>query len=167
MGESGPQDSQGLSEDIGFRYILVIMDNLSNFVSMEPVEVCTAEATAASLLTWCKALGVPRVWVSDTATHFKNSILTRLREALRGRILAVIRRHDRADVKEVVHSLCSILLERRRAVSEWVDVLTAVQWALNTAFRPRYGSTPYHVMFGRAPRTVSYTHLTLPTIYSV
>ena len=38
-------------------------------------------------------------------------------------------------------------------VSEWVDVLPAVQWALNTAFCPRYGSTPYHVMFGRAPRT--------------
>ena len=61
------------------------MDFLSNFVSMEPVEVCTAEATAASLLTSCKTLGVTRVWVSDTATatHFKNAILTRLREALR------------------------------------------------------------------------------------
>ena len=33
------------------------------------------------------------------------------------------------------------------------DRLPAVQWALNTAFRPRYGSTPYHVMFGSAPRT--------------
>ena len=32
-------------------------------------------------------------------------------------------------------------------------MLPAVQWALNTAFRSRYGSTPYHVMFGRAPRT--------------
>ena len=32
-------------------------------------------------------------------------------------------------------------------------MLPAVQRALNTAFRPRYGSTPYHVMFGRAPRT--------------
>ena len=50
MGESGPQGSQGLSEDGGFRYILVIMDDLSNIVLMEPVEVCTAEATAASLL---------------------------------------------------------------------------------------------------------------------
>ena len=60
-----------------------IMDDLSNFVSMEPVGVCTAEATAASLLTWCKTLGVPRVWVSDTVTHFQNAILTRLREALR------------------------------------------------------------------------------------
>ena len=68
MGESGPQASQasqGLSEDSGFRYILVIMDDLSSFVSMEPVVVCTAAATAESLLTWCKTLGVPRVWVSD------------------------------------------------------------------------------------------------------
>ena len=56
-------------------------------------------------------------------------------------------------VKEVVRSLRSILLEQRRAVSEWVDVLPAVQWLLNTVFRPRYGSTPYHVMFGRALRT--------------
>ena len=79
VGGSGPQASQGLSEDGGFRYILVIMDDLRNFVSMEPVEVCTAEETAASVLTWCKTLGVPRVWVNDTATHFKNAILTRLR----------------------------------------------------------------------------------------
>ena len=50
VGESGPQASQGLPEDGGFRYILVIMDNLSNLVSMEPEEVCTAEATAASFL---------------------------------------------------------------------------------------------------------------------
>ena len=56
-------------------------------------------------------------------------------------------------VKEVVRALRSILLEQRRAVSEWVDVLPAVKWALNTAYRRRYDSTPYHVMFGRAPRT--------------
>ena len=52
---------QGFPEDGGFRYILVIMDDLSNFVLMAPVEVCNAEATAASLLTWCNTLGVPRV----------------------------------------------------------------------------------------------------------
>ena len=56
-------------------------------------------------------------------------------------------------MKEVVRSLRCILLEQRRAVFERVYVLPAVQRALNTAFRPRYGSTPYHVMFGRAART--------------
>ncbi|CAM9419279.1 unnamed protein product, partial [Scytosiphon promiscuus] len=159
VGESGPQASQGLSEDGGFRYILVIMDDLSNYVSLEPVEVCTAEATAASLLTWCKTLGVPRVWVSDTATHFKNAILTRLREALRvdDHFAVAYSPWSKGTcermVKEVVRSLRTILSEQRRQVSEWVDVLPAAQWSLNTAFRPRYGSTPYHVMFGRPSRT--------------
>ena len=104
---------------------------------MEPVELCTAEATAASLLTWCKALGVPHVWVSDTDTHFKNAILTRLPEALRVDHQFAVEYSPWSNgtcermVKEVVRSPRSILLEQRRAVSEWVDVLPAVQWALN------------------------------------
>ncbi|CAM9290605.1 unnamed protein product [Sphacelaria rigidula] len=71
VSESGPLASQGLSEDAG------------NFVALEPVAMCTAASIAASLLNWCKTLGVPRGWVSDTATQFKNAILARLREALR------------------------------------------------------------------------------------
>ena len=51
--------------DFATRYILVIMDDLSNFVSVEPAEACTAEVTAKHLLNWCKTMGVPRVWVSD------------------------------------------------------------------------------------------------------
>ena len=159
VGQSGPLASQGLSEAGGFRYILVIMDDLSNYVCLEPVEVCTAESTAAALLNWCKTLGVPRVWVSDTATHFKNAIMIRLREALSVEHQFAVAYSPWSNgtcermVKEVIRALRSILLEQRREVSEWVDVLPAVQWALNTAFRRRYGSTPYHVMFGRAPRT--------------
>ena len=46
-----------------------------------------------------------------------------------------------------------MLQEERRSARDWVDLVPAVQWALNTAYRERYGSTPYHVMFGRAPKT--------------
>ena len=98
------------------------------------------------------------MWVSDTATHLKNAILTRLREASRVDHQFAVAYSPWFNgtcermVKEV-RSLRSILLAQHRAVSEWVDVLPGVQWAFNTAFRPRYGSTPYHVTFGRAPRT--------------
>ena len=53
-------------------------------------------------------------------------------------------------MREVVRALKAILQERRN-IREWVDVVPAVQWALNTAYRERYVSTRYHVMFGRAP----------------
>ena len=69
--------------DFATRYILVIMDDLSNFVSVEPAEACTAEVTAKHLLNWCKTMGVPRVWVSDTATHVKNRVIAQLSDALK------------------------------------------------------------------------------------
>ena len=72
VGSNGPEGSEGLPEEDGFRYILVIMDDLSNFVSLAG-EACRAEVTAKHLLNWCKTMGVPRVWVSVTATHFKNA----------------------------------------------------------------------------------------------
>ena len=62
---------------------LVIMDDLSNFVSLEPAEACTAEVTAKHLLNWCETMGVPRVWVSDTAKHFKNRVIAQLNDALK------------------------------------------------------------------------------------
>ena len=159
VGDIGPLASHGLSEEAGFKYILVIMDDLSNFVTLERVAVCTAEATGVSLIDWFKTLWVSNVWVSDTATHFKNQILARLREALHvDRQFAVAyspwsNGACERMVKEVVRALRSLLLEQRRAVSEWVDVLPAVQYVLNTAYRRRYDSTPYHVMFARASRT--------------
>ena len=63
---------------------------------------------------------------------------------------------------DVVRALKSILSQQRKQVAECVDVLPAVQRALNTSFRERYRNTPYCVMFGRAPRT-SFSVLTTVT----
>ena len=32
-------------------------------------------------------------------------------------------------------------------------MIPAIQWAPNTATRRRFGTTPFHVMMGREPRT--------------
>ena len=60
------------------------MDDLSNFVSLAG-EACRAEVTAKHLLNWCKTMGVSRVWVSDTATLFKNRVIAQLSDALKSR----------------------------------------------------------------------------------
>ena len=54
---------------------------------------------------------------------------------------------------EVIHGAKAMLNEEGRPLSEWVVVLQAVQWALNTAWRKRLQVTPYHDMMGREPRT--------------
>ena len=54
-------------------------------------------------------------------------------------------------MREVMRAMKAVLQKERHDIREWVDVVPAVQWALNTVYRERYASTPYHVMFGRAP----------------
>ena len=65
FGDSGPLSKDGLDEENGFKYILVMMDDLSNFVGLEPTESCTAASTVRHLLRWCKTLEVSEVWVKD------------------------------------------------------------------------------------------------------
>ena len=50
VGDSGPLGKGGLDEGDVFKYILVVMDDLSNFVWLEPTESCAAASTAKHLL---------------------------------------------------------------------------------------------------------------------
>ncbi|CAM9762043.1 unnamed protein product, partial [Hapterophycus canaliculatus] len=157
VGQSGPESSDGLPDDDGFRYVLVIMDDLSNYVVLEPAEACTAEVTAKHLLACFKTLGVPRVWVSDTSTHFENRVLALLSDALhiehRFAVAYTLWSNGTCNVNACPPNRSITLLSKQRQVSEWLDVLPAAQWALNTSFRERCRSSPYSVMFGRSPRT--------------
>ena len=65
-------------------------------------------------------------------------------------------------MREVVRTRKAMLQEERRDVRDWERPVPAVQRGLNTAFHERYASTPYHAMFGHAPRT-SFSTLTSST----
>ena len=159
VGDSGPLGKDELDEGDGFKYILVIMDDLSNFVWLEPMESCTAAPTAKYLLRWCKTLGAPEVWVSATASYFKNRVMKALEGALRVEHRFAVANSPWSNgtcermMREMVRALKAILQEEGRDIREWVGVVPAVQWALNTAYREIYASIPYHVMFGLAPLT--------------
>ena len=65
------------------KYVLVVTDGLSNFVWLESMELCMEALTAKHLLRWCKTFGELEVWVSDTASHFKNHVVKMLEGVLR------------------------------------------------------------------------------------
>ena len=104
--------------------------------------------------------------MSNTALDFKDHVMT-LEGALQVEHRFAVANspwsngtHERM-MREVVRAL-KIILQERRDIHEWVDVVPAVQWALNMAYRERYASTPYHSMFRRAPLT-SFSTLALST----
>ena len=159
VGASGPLGDDGLDEDGSYSYILVMMNDMSNWVWFAPTGACTACLTAQRLLAWSKTIGVPEVWVSDAASHFKNHMMAALEK-----YLGVDRRFSVANspwsnctcermVRGAVRTLKAMIQEERQNTQDWVELVPAVELALNTAFRERYGSTPYHVMFSGPPRT--------------
>ena len=78
------------------------------------------------------------MWVNDTATHFKNRVIAQLSDALKvdHRFAVAYTPWSNGTcermIREVVRALKSILSEQRKQVAEWVGVLPAAQWALNT-----------------------------------
>ena len=136
VGDSGPLGKDGLDEGDRLKYILIMMDYLSNFVWLEPTESCTAASTAKHLLRWCKTLGAPEVWVSDNASHFKNRVTKTLEGALRVEHGFAVANSPWSNgtcewmMREMVRALKAILQEEKHDIRKWVDVVPAVQWAL-------------------------------------
>ena len=108
-----------------------MMDDMSNWVWLEPTGACTALLTTQHLLAWFMTIGVPEVWVSDTASHFENHMMAALEKSL-----GVDRRFSIANspwsngtcermTREVVRTLKAMIQERRNT-QDWVELMLAV-----------------------------------------
>lgn len=89
-----------VSEETGLAYVLVMVQDVSGFVWLEPVQCATAaEAeTVAALVKGCIIFGHLLVWVGDTAIHFNDGLMTFLAEMLMSR--AVLASNVRTDNHE-------------------------------------------------------------------
>ena len=66
----------------GFRYVLVIVDDVSGYTWLRPSRACTANGTVEELVRWCATFGPITTWVSDNASHFRNLVVRKLAKAL-------------------------------------------------------------------------------------
>ena len=145
--------------DDGYAYVLVPVDDVSSFVSLQPAASCTSEVDARSILEWVSVLGTPEVFVSDGAPHFKNETLKLVAAKLGAshRFSVVYSSWSNGTVErmnlEVVRTFRAVMSERGRPLLEWPYSIHAVQFALNSACRERMGATPFQLMTGRVPRT--------------
>ena len=142
-----------------YKHVLVLMDDVSRFVWLEEAVSCSMEVAARSVLKWCASFGVPKAFTSDGGTHFTEQVMQMVSSRL-----GVVHHFGVANVswshgtvermnREVVRTFRAVLSERRRPPSEWPLALGAVQWALNSAYRERMGTTPFQMMAGRPPAT--------------
>lgn len=152
IGTGGPLRKNGV-RNVARKCLLVIVEDISGYVGLEPAAVCTTAVTAAeTLLRWGVVVEMLQVWASDTERHFNNRALRLVAEALgmphrfavvnspwtNGMLEGILR--------EIVRTFKPIINQNRRPLVEWVRLVLVVQWALDAACFDRYKACPYKLV---------------------
>ena len=121
------------------------MDDLGNFVGLEPAKSRTAATTAWHLLTRCNPLGPPGAWLGDTVSHFRNHAVRTFDKALIGRRFVVVNSlwshgESKRMMCDIIRILKVMMQEGRRDVDVLVGSVAAVQKASSTHIRESYTS---------------------------
>ena len=127
-------------------YCLILKDDASSFVWLEPCEAANSEAAASTLLKWFSLFGTVRQWVSDQGPHFKNKLMETLNRSLRAHHHFTTPYTPQANgtvehvCQEVLRSCRALLSEFRLATTKWTSVIHLIQSILNHSKRPSLGN---------------------------
>ena len=151
----------------GNRYILIVVDKASRFLSATPVPSKEAKGVAAALLKLLCALGVPREIRSDAGREFKANVVHRLCQWMKVQISHGPGNNPRGQgtaertgawLQGVLSELCA------QCPDHWDEYVMPACWIRNNlpdaALSPNL--TPFRVLLGRNPRTALDTLLPSP-----
>ena len=141
------------SDNSGFKYILVIVDNFSRWVELYPTVTVDAEECADRLHEYVGRFGAPSVMHSDNGTQFVNNVLSAFRKAIgsqQARSQAYSHEEnglvERAN-KEVLRHL-RVLVYHDNCISNWSRLLPVVMRIMNTMVHSKLGTTPAKLLYG-------------------
>jgi transposase InsO family protein len=75
----------GLSRDGKYQYLLLLKDDLSEYLWLVPCRTADAAATVDALMRWFAVSGVVLLWISDRGSHFKNRVIRRVQKELKAK----------------------------------------------------------------------------------
>jgi Integrase zinc binding domain len=142
----------------GYKYLLLIKDDLSGYLWLVPSAAADAAATVDALTLWFAAFGVATTWVSYLGSHFKNLIIEALRKSLRTQhhFTTAYTPWENGTVeracREVLRATRALLSEFQLRPNQWPDVARIVQSILNNSPSPQRGNiAPITSFTGREP----------------
>jgi hypothetical protein len=149
MDAAGPFDE----DRFGYKYVLVLIDNMSKFTKLYPLRSVNAEDCAATLVHYLCTEGLPAHIHSDKGTQFVNSVIDEL-----FRFIGI--RHTKStpysheengiverSIRDVRDKLQAFILEEDSAAN-WSFHLPLVERLMNTKINDRMGFTPAALKFG-------------------
>lgn len=123
-------------------YVLIIKDDSSFFVWVEPYKPPDAASAVDLLLRWFASFGVARTWVSDRGSRFKKEVMAGLMKALHAHHHFTTPASPQSNgtvetvCKEVLGATKSLTSAELMDTKDWPKVLRVVQSILNHSTRP-------------------------------
>jgi hypothetical protein len=65
----------GLSRNGKYQYILLLKDDLSGYLWLEPYRTADSAATVYLLMRWLAVFRVVLLWIADIESHLKNEVV--------------------------------------------------------------------------------------------
>ena len=137
-------------------YLLLIKDDFSGFCLLYRCGSTDAESVVEALALWISLFGVPASFHSDTATHFKNEVMSRLTKKLGTHHTFSIAYAPQSN--GTVERLCRSVLEVLRRITaregrdfdNWANYVYVVQRVLNTRATEKLGGKSASGVFTNA-----------------
>ncbi|KAE8897356.1 hypothetical protein PF003_g18627 [Phytophthora fragariae] len=148
-----------LGESFGdMQYILVLKDDASHYCELVKCETPTSTVAADAIMDWHSRFGIPRDWISDQGSHFKNEVINELCTRLKCQqifsptyspwINGSVERVNR-DILQVLRVL---ILDNKLNHTDWPRLIPIVQASLNhTAVPSLARKTPGELFTGLEP----------------
>lgn len=151
----------------GYTHCLVLVDVFTGFVILRAVKDTTALSTARTLFDIFSIIGIPRILQSDNGDGFSSELIHALTHLLGIQHRFIAAYNPRADgkVERVVRTIKTTIMKLLRGANIfWPLHLSYVQYAYNDKIHTLTGSSPFSLMFGRAPNMpADYTHTVIAT----
>ena len=140
----------------GHKYILCIIDEVTNFLITEPIFHTKSEEVGEALLEhvitkYC----IPEYKIMDQDRTFMSSLMTYLFQRLDIKIETIAPfNHQSLQVEHGIESLTHILTKHLTGLCHmWTKYLSLATFAYNTFNSPNLGNySPYELNFGRKPK---------------
>ncbi|OWY93630.1 hypothetical protein PHMEG_00036901 [Phytophthora megakarya] len=121
------------------QYLLVLKDDASHYCELVKCETPTSEVAADALMGWHSRFGIPRDWISEQGTHFKNEVIEELCTRMNPSINGSVERVNRY----ILQVLRVLILDYKLNHRDWPRLIPIVQASLNhTAVPSLAGKTP-------------------------